>query len=138
MKTTEDKIKSEVKKFQDLETKLLTLQSSLSKNKEFQQFLRLQSTVNTKAEEVWSFVEETMIDNDLVGPDNSIDADWVKLTIVQKPKIDVVGDIPAEFTKSVPDTKKINAYIKDTGEIPEGIKKSTTKYLRKTFRSLVS
>lgn len=132
--TTEDEIKNEVKKYQEMETKLLVLQSSLAKNKEFQQFLKLQKSVDDKAAEVWGDVESKMIKHGI----KTIDAEWVKLTIVEKPKIDIIGDLAAKFMKRVPDTKKINEYIKKTQEAPEGVVQSKILYLRKTFRQVVS
>jgi hypothetical protein len=67
-----------------------------------------------------------------------IDIDWVKLTIVNASKLEISEELTPEFLKEVPDTKKINDYIKQTGIEPTGVKKVPNPHLRKTFRQFVS
>jgi hypothetical protein len=133
-KSAEDQIKAEAKKVQEMETRLVVLQNNLVKNKEFQEFITLQNSINNKAASIWSDIEQKMIDHDI----KSIDMEWVKLTIVKSSTLEVLGVLAPKFTKRVPDTKKINAYIAKTGEVPEGIEKKSKVYLRKTFRPYVS
>lgn len=127
-------IESEANRFRDLQTKLIVLQNDLAKNKEFREFISLQKAVNTKADNVWKDIEQKMIDYNI----DTIDIEWVKFTIVHGSTLKVIGIIAPEFTKRVPDTKKINDYIKKTGEVPEGVQKNKNYFLRKSFRQFVS
>lgn len=127
-------IKSEANRFHEMQAKLIILQNDLAKNKEFREFVSLQKAVNAKADSVWGEIEKKMIEHNI----KTIDIDWVKLTIVHGSTLKVIGIIAPQFTKRVPDTKKINDYIKKTGEVPEGVQKNKNYFLRKSFRPFVS
>jgi hypothetical protein len=135
MKTAEDEVKAKVKKFQNLESKLLVLQSNLSKNIEFRQFLKLQKEVNNRADEVRAEAQQIMLDNGI----EKIDADYVLLTIVKKKNLVIDEEaIDEDLTKVVPDTKKINKFIKEEKRLPVGVEQVDAPYLRMTFRQFVS
>lgn len=135
MKNVEDKVKNKVQKFHEMERKLVLLESSLSKNKEFKEFLKLQKAVDETANGVWAEIEKLMIESGK----KSIDAEWVLLTIVEKKNLKVDEDkLADEFTVSKPDTKKINAYIKEKKRPPKGVEVVDAPYLRKTFRQFIS
>jgi len=134
-KSVEDQVKTKVQKFQDLETKLLVLENQLSQNKQFRDFIKLQKEVNQQAGKVWAEVQELMI----AAGKEVIETDWVRLTIVKAKKLEIDEDkLPEKFTKLVPDTKEINAYIKENHITPPGVKQVAAPYLRKTFRDYVS
>lgn len=103
-----------------------------TKNKLFVQYINLQKEVKQVEEalaEQWKTLQEAMETNDVP----KIEGDWGSITLASRKNYKETGKVSDEFKKSVIDTKKVGAHTTLTGEVPEGVEVSETKYLTKRF-----
>lgn len=57
--------------------------------------------------------------------------DWGTITLATRKNFKVIGKLSDEFTKSVIDTTKVNAYYTLNGDLPVNVSVNETKYLVK-------
>jgi hypothetical protein len=65
---------------------------------------------------------------------NKIDGEWGSITLATRKTFKEAGEVSDEFKKTVLDTTKVSAHATLTGELPEGIEVSESKYLTKRFK----
>lgn len=83
-------------------------------------------------DETWDAVEQAMIDNNI----KSIKGDWGSLTIAERNtfRAEDIDTVPRKFIKKALDTRKVDAHMKLTGELPKGVTSSQTRYLTKRIK----
>jgi hypothetical protein len=80
-------------------------------------------------EEIKSELLEAMKKNDII----SIKNDLYSITLAKRVSYSAEDEIPTDFSKTVLDTTKVATHAKLYGEVPTGIKSTTTEYI--TWRS---
>jgi hypothetical protein len=87
--------------------------------------IRLKKDLEQYESEIKAELTQAMIDNNLV----SIKNDDYTVTLATRASYRAIGDIPAQFQKTVLDTTKVGTHAKLYGETPDGIEKNETKYI---------
>ena len=128
----EDKVEKEVKKTLAIQDEMQQLQTELEQDPKFQRLLELQRTVPKQMDEAWDKVFEVMEANDV----KSIKGDWGSVTVVEREfyKATDLDKIDDTLTKTQLDTKKVGAYSKLNGKLPDGVTSTTKRYLMKKIK----
>ena len=87
--------------------------------------IELKKELATYEADIKEALTEAMIAHDVY----SIKNDSYSVTLVTKSSFKPVGEVPAEFAKTVLDTTKVGTYAKLYGEAPAGVEQSQTKYI---------
>lgn len=120
-----------VKDITDLEKTLHTVEQELQLNPKFKAFLDLQKSVNQQASDMWKYVEEKMIENDI----KQLKGDFGTITIAERQGWEIDEEqLPSKFFKKVVDTTKITKYYRLEGKAPKGTVSKITKYLTKRLK----
>jgi len=104
-----------------------------TQSKAFTRYVSLQKDLKElegELKEQWNSLQEAMENNSV----NKIDGDWGSITLASRKNYSYTGEIDPEFTKTVIDTKKVGAHTTLTGELPNNVEMSETKYLTKRFK----
>lgn len=127
----EEKVKSDIQKYEDQKMALESLESELESSPQFAKFIEAQKQFREIESNVWSNIEQLMLDNDI----KSIKTDKITLTIAERVSFDIDLDLlPNKFIKRVPDTTKINGTYKLEGKPVKGTTPRTTRYLMKRVK----
>lgn len=103
---------------------------SLSSNKAFQDFLRVQAEVTAEIDKTWATVQSVMLEHNIT----KIDGEWGYITMAERKSF--AGSPAPRFLKKVLDTSKVAAYMKLHSKLPEGVTMNTTKYLSKRIKAV--
>lgn len=120
-----------VEDFKNSEIILAKKEQNIMMNPEFKEFLELQKAVNTKAEEIWGIVENSMIDNNI----KQLKGDFGTISLAEK--INWKADLQTldeKFTKKTIDTTKLKNYLMLNNEVPDGASYTVTKYIVKRLK----
>ena len=135
-KKLQTKANKDIAELEKLDNSIIELKLALESNEQFQQFMKFQDQFNKKSTELFGKLEKQMIENGI----EKISGDWGYLTIVNQVDYKVEDEdlVPDEYkeTKVVVDLSKVKEDIKLTGELPDGILKKETQYLRKGVKTL--
>lgn len=130
MKALDDLIDDAMNEEKALATKAeeLALQS-----KQFAEYLAAKKHQDERLEVLWDLVKQYMVDNDITEHET----DYIKLKLTSSGKyraidLDNVDDDLCDIVKKL-NNKKVSAYIKLNGKLPDGIE-STGFILRKTLK----
>ena len=127
----ENIIKDEVLGVIKHQQRLDELEAELSRNKKFQQFLKLQKEIPAQIEASWKQIESHMLEANI----KSVKGEWGSITIAERLGWDIdIDQLPNKFIKRVPDTKKISDTYRLEGKEPKGCTPKTTKYLTKRIK----
>lgn len=116
------------------ENQLQVMSESLAlQNKQFAEYLEAKRIADKELEVLWDLVKEEMIKEGLTEHEN--DFIRLKLTPSGKYRTDDVSKVADELCdiKKVLNNKKISAFLKINGRLPDGIE-STGFILRKTLK----
>jgi hypothetical protein len=78
----------------------------------------------------WDKLKDSMVENGI----DKIDGDWGSVTLASRKNYTYTDGVAPEFLKEVIDTTKVSAHVTLTGDVPEGVAVSETKYLTKRFK----
>lgn len=78
----------------------------------------------------WEAVKATMVAHNV----KSIKGSYGSITIAERTTFETTIDLPDDFKKLVPDTKKIGTHYALYGEAPAGARPVTTRYLTKRLK----
>lgn len=130
MKALDDLIDDAMNEEKALATKAeeLSLQS-----KQFAEYLAAKKHQDERLEVLWDLVKQYMVENDITEHET----DYIKLKLTSSGKykavdLDNVDDNLCDIVKKL-NNKKVSAYIKLNGKLPDGIE-STGFILRKTLK----
>lgn len=104
-------------------------------NKEFADYLRAKRIADEELEVLWDMAKEFMVENNITEHEN----DYIKLKLTPSGKyratvdIDEIDDALCDI-KKVLNNKKISAFLKLEGKLPENIE-STGYILRKKLKN---
>ena len=113
------------------EVVLAKTEKELMDNPQFKQFLELQKSVNDKAAEMWEYVEQQMLENNI----KSIKGEFGSVTIAERQGWTYDEEtLPKKFFKKVIDTKKVTDTYRLEGKAPKGCAPYTTRYLTKRLK----
>ncbi len=128
----EAEIKSELDLYDEQQTALAELETSLNANPEFAKFLAARKEFAELEAKVWKRVEQVMIDNNL----KTVKTDKMTLTIANRISFDIDQSVlPEPYFKRVPDTTKIAGQFKLHGTPVDGTAPKYTQYLVKRIKA---
>jgi hypothetical protein len=131
MENVEQQIKSELELYDERQTALQQLEQELQADPKFAQFLEARKSFAELEAQVWSKVEQVMLDNNI----KTIKTDKVTLTMAERTNFEIDLDLlPAKYIKKVPNTTLIGSEFKLTGKPVKGTTPSKKLYLTKRFK----
>lgn len=116
----------------ELKNKIDNTETALMENPQFREFLELQKSFNEKSSEVWTKVEQLMIDNGV----KSVKGSWGSITLAERTSYKAVDldKVPRKFIKRTLDTTKVGQSHKLENELPRGVEANHTQYLMKRIK----
>jgi predicted metal-dependent peptidase len=102
---------------------------NLAENKAFMDFLQIQQEMTAEFEKTWDVVKERMEEYGVT----KISGDFGYITMAERKTFS--GAAAPRFMKKVLDSTKVKAYMElHRGNLPEGVKVSTTRFLQKKIK----
>jgi len=104
-----------------------------TKSEMFLRYVSLQKdlkALEADLDEQWKSLQKAMEANGV----EKISDDWGSITLASRKNYKEAGEVADEFKKTVLDTTKVSAHATLTGELPEGVEVSESKYLTKRFK----
>jgi predicted metal-dependent hydrolase len=125
-KKPEEIIEGTVIEIVKLEKSLQAEEKELSLDPRFGKFLQRQKEAKQKIDLFWETIKNEMTEHSV----KSIKGEWGSVTLTERIIFDIdEKELPEEFFKKMPDTKKIGDTFRLEGEAPKGTEPKHIKYL---------
>ncbi len=127
-------IQKDVQEVVKLEMELADINNQIANEPKIVKLLQEQKSLNEKIAVFWEAVKNEMIDTGT----KSIKGDWGYVTLVEKDiyKAPDISVIKPKFLKKELDVKKVAEIHKLTGNLPDGIEVSVTRYITKKIKEV--
>ena len=116
----------EVQELKDAENALVEQRLALEQTEAYQNFVVLEAKVSELRKALKQHMQERLEESG----EKTFENELFKATLVERRNFKPDGDIPEGFEKVSLDTTKVGQHLDLYGELPEGVKITTTKYIK--------
>lgn len=136
-KVLERKTNRQLVKLHEEEDRLTLLQSELSRNPQFVEFLEVQKQLQKKTDEFWNSVKTQMIDNSIkeINIDTDFTSGKLSISYVKGYEAIDIDKVNKKFIVKALDTKKVAAEVEAMGKLPAGIDEKGHYRLNKSLKT---
>lgn len=136
-KELERKTNRQLVKLRNEEDRLTLLQSELTRNPKFVEFLEIQKQLQKKTDEFWDSVKKQMINKGIneIKIDNDFMSGKLSTSYVKGYEATNIDKVNKKFITKALDIKKVAAEVEANGELPSGVDEKGYYRLNKTLKS---